>query len=186
MITIEEFAALTADLEWLPRGVLYSEMYLFSKICQAQGVTAIAESGVANGMSTRLLRRVWPDVTSFEWNKNGLAEDIAKTIIMGDGQVLVREWVKARPHQRLGVFVDGPKGPKATPLREWCLAQPQVRVWAQHDCPMGSGEDIHGNEPTFRRDVGGVLDKHITAKIMAKTMDKRGIAIWTNRQEFSC
>jgi hypothetical protein len=185
-VTVEDFARVTSDIAWLPRGVLYSEMYLFSIVCQEQGVTAIAESGVANGMSTRLLRRVWPDVTSFEWNTNGLAADIAKTIIMGDGQILVREWGAARPTQRLGVFVDGPKGPPAKPLREWCLRQPQVRVWAEHDYEMGSaGEDIHGNEPSFRRDVGGVLDKDITPKIMAKTLDKRGIGIWINKQAFA-
>jgi len=185
-MTVEAFQKMTADLAWLPRGVMYSEMYLFSVTCQQQGVTAIAESGVANGMSTRLLRRVWDDVTSFEWNTNGLAPDLAKSIVMGDGRALVPEWVSARPRQRLGVFVDGPKGPPARPLREWCLEQPQVRVFAQHDYEMGSeGEDLHGNDPAFRRDVSSVLDKDIEPRQMTKRLDKRGIGIWINRQAFA-
>lgn len=180
-MTPAEFSARTEGIAYANRGIFPSEAYLFTRMCLDAGVTAIAESGVASGVSTRLLRAVWSDVTSFEWNVGTIPDDLSAVVTRGDGRVLVPQWVSARPHQRLGVFLDGPKGPRGTLVREWCLAQPQVRIVGQHDCQAGHGEDAHSADLTFRRDCGDEIDAAVPRRYLEKLSPQRGLSVWINR-----
>lgn len=173
-MTPAEFQAKTAGIGYVPRGVLFSELYLFASHCVAQGVTWIVESGVGGGVSTRLLRALWPGrVTSIEFRPENLPADLSDVVI-GDGCVLVPEAVTAHRAERVGVLLDGPKKARAALVRAWCLTQPHVRVVAEHDSPRGRGETAHSHDAAFRRDVGDALDVGIDAAI------RQGLAVWVN------
>lgn len=161
-MTPSEFNARTADVSYHHRGAFFSELYLFVSICLDRGVTRIVESGVYHGVSTRLFRTIWPDrVTSIDAKPEGVAPDLVDGLTIGDGCALVPQMVASYHADVVGVFLDGPKGLAAAQLRHWCLAQPNVRVVAQHDSPMGAGELMHSYDTTFRRDVGDAIDARI-------------------------
>lgn len=178
-MTPQEFAAVTAHVEYHHRGAFFSELYLFVSLCVERSVTRIIESGVYRGVSTRVFRSIWPGrVTSIEARADHVPADVPGVLI-GDGCVLVPQQVSARRRERLGVFIDGPKGPHGASLRAWCLTQPQVRVVAQHDSPIGSGELIHSYDETFRRDIGDAVDRRIDPALRAQySHGCPGMGVW--------
>jgi hypothetical protein len=181
-MTPDQFAAITSTLTYQPRGVFFSELYLFACACLDANVTAIVESGVHHGVSTRVLRAVFPNrVTSFEWNATVVPPDLRTVVIVADGQRAVPEWIVQHPGDRVGVLLDGPKGPRGTVVREQCLAYPHVRVVGQHDSPMGSGETMHSHAPPHRS-VAAELDRNVPADIMAwsNMANRPGLGIWMN------
>lgn len=166
-MTPEEFTAVTAHVEYQRRGAFFSELYLFVSLCVERGVTRIIESGVHHGVSTRVFRAIWPGrVSSIEFRPERVDADIAADLVIGDGVVLVPQLVKQYRTDLVGVFLDGPKGVRAKELREWCLTQPHVKVVAQHDSPIGSGELQHSYAPAFQRYLGP-LDARIDPAIRA-------------------
>lgn len=181
-MTPAEFHRRTAHVAYQPRGTFFSEIYLFASLCLAQGVTQIIESGVGAGVSTRLLRSLWPGrVTSIEFRPKTLPLDL-EAIVIGDGCVLVPDLVTAHADDRLGVLLDGPKKVRGALLRDWCLTQPNVRVVAQHDSPQGRGEVAHSHDPAFRRDVGDAIDSRISTDIRAlyAPLGCPGLGVWVN------
>lgn len=143
-MTPAEFSTATAGIAYAPRGVFFSELHLFVSLCRSRGVTRIIESGVFGGVSTRVFRALWPDrVASIDYKPEHLPPDLVGDVTVGDGCVLVPKLVDLYRSETVGVFLDGPKGAAAVLLREWCLRQPHVRVVAQHDSPLGSGEVAH-------------------------------------------
>jgi len=181
-MTPAEFTATTAGLAYQPRGVLFSELYMFAACCQDRGVTAIAESGVRNGGSTRVLRRLFADVTSFDKAAAVIPPDLRAVVTIADGREAIPAWVNARPGQALAVLLDGPKGPKGDVVRGWCLGQPQVRLVAQHDCVRGHDEDWHSQTPAFRAETGDCLDARVPANVMARFYQRgKGLGIWFGR-----
>lgn len=175
------FQRATAHLAYVPKGVMFSELYLFHRACLETGVDAIAESGVANGLSTRVLRALGWAVTSFDKDARFVPKDLRDVVTIADGRQAVPAWVAAHRSQRLGVLLDGPKGPKAAAVRDWCLTQPQVRVVAQHDSRAGLGETLHSRDPQFASAT--VLDKTIPAN--APVRAAHGLGIWINPEAWS-
>ena len=176
-MTPAEFTRQTAHIPYQPRGVFFSELFLFSVTCLTAGVTAIVESGVHAGVSTRVLRTLFPRVTSFEWNASVIPNDLRDVVVVADGQIAVPEWIAAHPAEQIAVFLDGPKGPRGTAVRERCLTSPNVRVVGQHDSPLGSGETIHS-----RRSADLGLDANVPLDIMAwsKRANRPGLGISVN------
>lgn len=166
-MTPAEFQARTEGIVYQPRGVFFSELYLFVTLCLEQGVRHVVESGVYGAVSTRVFRAIWPgSVTSIEFRPANIPADL-DGVVVGDGRVLVPATVSRLAGEPVGVFLDGPKGPRAREVRDWCLAQPQVRVVALHDSPIGVGEQHHSTDPTFRRTVGDLIDQRIDPTIRA-------------------
>jgi len=178
-MTPAEFQAQTAGLPYHHRGAFFSELYLFVALCLERGVTRIVESGVYHGVSTRVFRAIWPGrVTSVEARSEYIPADLAD-VVVGDGMALVPTHVSAHSDEPLGVFIDGPKGALAAELRAWCLAQPNVRVVAQHDSPIGSGELVHSYDQAFRRDTGDAIDQRISADFRSQYVHGcPGMGVW--------
>lgn len=172
------FQQATAGLAYVPRGVMFSEMYVFDAVCREQGVARLAESGVANGLSTRILRALGWALASFDKDGAVVPADLKASVTVADGRTAIPAWVEAHPADRLGILLDGPKGPKGAAIRDWCLTQPQVRVVAQHDSRRGSGETIHSRDPEWQDAVG--LDVAIPAD--APVRCSHGLGIWINRE----
>lgn len=178
-MTPAEFALRTASVEYHHRGAFFSELYLFVSLCLERGVTRIVESGVYGGVSTRLLRALWPGrVTSIEYRPENIPADL-DGVLVGDGCVLVPSTVDLYRADVVGVFLDGPKGATAAQLRQWCLGQPHVRVVAQHDSPVGAGELMHSYDLTFRRDIGDALDARIDPNLRSQYVHGcPGMGVW--------
>lgn len=179
-MTIPDFERATAGQVYCERGVLFSELFLFVCACEDQGVTTIVESGVHAGVSTRVLRAVFPGrVTSIERNVSTLPSDLRASVVIGDGRDLVPQFIETHPEDRIGVLLDGPKGPRGTAVREWCLQQPNVRVVGQHDSPRGSGESTHSQSPESQAKTAG-LDARVPERILAwqRGVHRPGLGIW--------
>ena len=179
-MTAAQFEALTADLPYLPKGMFYSELYLFTVHCLTAGVVHIIESGVRNGVSTRVLRALWPNgVCSVDLKPWRSPVDLQPYIITGDGRQIVPLLVNNYVRTSVGVLLDGPKGSKGDMLRRQLWESPHVKVVAQHDSPRGRGETIHSWDETFRRDIGEALDRRIPAEIRAHYLSGcPGLGIW--------
>lgn len=175
------FQALTADQAYTPKGMFFSEVYLFTKLCREHGVTHVIESGVRNGGSTRLLRAVWgaDHVVSIELKAARVPDDLKACVRVGDGRELVPA-LAAASTDTLGVLLDGPKGSKAYAVRDTLLAEsPHVLVIGIHDCPAGHGETMHTTDPTFRREVGDALDASIPLAFRSRyPLGCPGLGLW--------
>lgn len=180
-LTIADFQARTSGIAYAHRGAFFSELYLFVGLCLERGVTRVIESGVHHGVSTRVFRAIWPDgVTSIERQAESIPSDLPN-VVVGDGVEWVPALVEMHRGERLGVFLDGPKGATAAALRSWCLFQPHVRVVAQHDSPVGAGEFRHSYDATFRRDIGDAIDARIPAHWRAHYAHGcPGMGVWVN------
>lgn len=179
-MTPAEFTRLTAGIAYVPRGMFFSELYLFTMRCLEHGVERIIESGVRNGFSTRVLRALWPGcVQSVELRPLRCPADLQAVIIQGDGRVLLPALVTAHGSTPVGVLLDGPKGSKAIGVRDALFgAHAHVRVVGIHDYPSGHGEAIHTTDPAFRREAA-VLDAGIPDAVRALyPLGCPGLGIW--------
>lgn len=181
-MTPDEFAMRTAGVAYHHRGAFFSELYLFVSLCLDRGVTRVIESGVYHGVSTRLFREIWPGhVTSIESRPEHVPADLLDGVLVGDGSELVPTLVDSFHSDAVGIFLDGPKGAAAMMLREWCLGQPNVRVVAQHDSPIGSGELIHSYDHDFRRVFGDALDARIDPALRSQYVHGcPGMGVWVS------
>ncbi len=167
-MTVATFTTQTATIAYQPRGMFYSEIYLLMQVCESEGVTTIIESGVCNGMSTRLLHAAWGgQVVSIEHHARNLPTGFPFPVQIGDGANVIPTWLFAHPQAVVGVLLDGPKSHEADALRVTLSRHKQVRVIAQHDSGPGKGEAAHSWDETFRADVGTALDARIDPQIRA-------------------
>jgi hypothetical protein len=174
---LAEFASLCADRPYVPKGVFYSEVFLFLWACRQAGVTVILESGVKYGTSTRILR------AAFDGAMVSIDQVVCPTppgvaFIHGDACVVLPDLIERCRGGRFGVLIDGPKGETALALKDVCLSAPDVRVVAVHDVPPGHGETIHSHDPRFRHAAGRALDALITHPYATKYPDGPGLGIW--------
>lgn len=180
-MTPQEFDALTADVAYAERGMFFSEVYLFTMACRKAGVERIIESGVRNGVSTRLLRALWPGrVTSIEVKPGRVPDALQASLLVGDAMDLLPQLLRDDPTPT-GVLIDGPKREKAQQLRDICLQVPSARVVAVHDIRMGRGERQHSHDATWRAAVGNALDKRIPDAIRSLyPLGAPGLGVWVN------
>jgi hypothetical protein len=172
-MTPEYFDTVTAGIAYAP------ELYLFAQLCCERGVNRIVESGVCHGVSTRVFRALWPDrVTSIEYRAANVPADLPG-VVLGDGRELVPAIVASFPQDQIGVFIDGPKKVAGRLLRAWCLTQPNVRVVAQHDSPIGSGEHVHSYDLEYQRVIGNERDARIAKAIRSQYVRGcPGMGVW--------
>lgn len=179
-MTPEEFAMKTAGIAYHHRGAFFSELYLFVSLCLDRGVTRVIESGVYHGVSSRVFRAFWPGrVVSIEYRPESVPADLVADVVIGDGVTLVPAFVTGSQGEKVGVFLDGPKGHTAAQLREWCLTQPHVQVVGQHDSPVGAGEFVHSYDQTFRQQTGDQIDMRIDQDLRSQYVHGcPGMGIW--------
>lgn len=178
--SVGTFTAQTADIAYVPRGMFFSELYLLTAQCVAAGVERVIESGVRNGLSTRVLRAFWPGALDSIERKPSLSPaDLRADILKGDGRELVPRLIATHAPTPLGVLLDGPKGAKGDALRAVCWTFPHVKVVAQHDSAPGRGETMHTTDRDFRRAIGNDLDARIPAAVRAQyPLGCPGLGIW--------
>jgi hypothetical protein len=174
---VARFEAICREHPYRDKGIFYSEAFLFLEACRWQRVNALVESGVKGGMSTQLLRAAFAgEMTSIDQVPCRVPAGV--TFVRGDAFVAIAPILRARPHARVGILIDGPKGTLALALKDRCFEYPQVRFVAIHDQPRGHGEAAHSHNRGFRSDVGTRLDALIASDYAAKYPSGPGLALW--------
>ena len=174
------FRAICARTPYRPKGIFYSEAFLFLKECDRRFVKQIIESGVKHGCSTALLAAAFegPMISIDQTFSTRFAASAGVRLVRGDACVELPRLLSARTGQRVGVLIDGPKGAKALALKDVCLTFPCVQVVGIHDLPRGRGETRHSHDWTFRDYYGRELDALMPAAMMTKYPYGPGLGIW--------
>ena len=178
-VLLPVFRAVCERTPYQPKGIFFSELFLFLRACDAAFVDQVIESGVKHGMSTRVLAAVYGGhVISIDQRfPRAFQAPAGVRLVRGDARVeLPRLLAAARG--RVAVLIDGPKGRKALVLKDACLAYPGVHLVGIHDLPRGYGEQAHSHDPTFRTYYGRDLDRLMPAAMTAKYPDGPGLGIW--------
>lgn len=123
------------------RGVFNSEMLLACSIMAEVGVEAIVESGRANGHSTEIIARFFPNKKFYSIDtSNEVTKDFSRynnlELVTGDSTQIIGNYIK----EDCAVFIDGPKGEKALKLAKILLCNETVKVVFIHDLYSPSPE----------------------------------------------
>ena len=176
-MTAETFARVTGHVGYMPRGIYFSELFLFLGACVQAGVNLLIESGVKHGVSTRVLATTGLPVIAVDYGHFDVGPVDGVRFVRGDGCAEVPRLAKMHDGDRLGILIDGPKREQGRALKDACLALPCVRVVACHDSPPGLGETLHSHDPQFR-ETFGFLDDRIPATALAIRPNGSGLGVW--------
>jgi hypothetical protein len=166
-----------STVPYVRKGMFYSEVFLFLRACQRFGVDFIVESGVRDGMSTALLSACFDgEIVSIDREATLSRWDRVR-VIRGDALLIVPSIVAESQGRRMGILLDGPKGPVACGLKTDCLHAPHVCVVALHDQPRGHGEQWHSHDPLLQQLTAG-LDTLVTEDYRQKYPLGPGLAGW--------
>lgn len=177
-MTVKDFEAIVAKTPYVARGMFFSELFLFLTMCQASGVDLIIESGVRNGNSTRVIAAsgIAPLIAiDFKYFDVGPLPGVR--FIAGDGRQIVPRLLDESEGKRVGVLLDGPKGPKGRALKDFCLTRACARVVACHDSLPGFGESAHSHDRAWRESYR-YLDDGIPAEMHAFRPNGPGLGVW--------
>jgi hypothetical protein len=176
-MTLLEFDDIAAANTYRPKGIFYSEMFLFVQACLEARVTLVVESGI--GISTSLLSAVdrWP-VIAVDRSETAVAGSSPAGVqfVHGDAQTLVPHLIATCGHTRIGVLIDGPKGMQALALKDACLMYQAVKVVALHSPTRGYGETSHSHDPEWA--ANRVLDRFIPDEFRERYPNGPGLTLW--------
>lgn len=173
-----DFLGVAREVPYQPKGIFYSELYLFVSACSDHGVNLILESGVKHGISTQILARIYPGAVMSIDRSFEIAPPAGVQFIPGDACIALPELIARHPDHRIGVLIDGPKGERALRLKNVCLGYPNVRVVAIHDVARGSGETTHSHDWNFQTSAAARLDAWLEHEYADKYPNGPGLGIW--------
>lgn len=177
-MTPMEFLAVARTVPYQPKGIFYSEVFLFISACQEEGVDLVIESGVKHGISTQILARLFPDALISIDRLFEIVPPPGAQFLIGDACVAIPELIARYTDKRIGILIDGPKGERALRLKNVCLGHPNVRVVAIHDIARGSGETLHSHDWTVQAGDAAQLDAWLEHEYAAKYPNGPGLGIW--------
>jgi len=179
-LTAEAFSTAIAGIDYAPRGMWFSELFLFLSTCATAGVTLLVESGVRHGTSTRVLAAVGlAPIIAIDLKHFEVGPVAGVRFITGDAREVVPRLLRQHRDQRIGVLLDGPKGPKGLQLKDVCLHAPNVEVVGCHDVAAGHGETWHSHAPSMRLLARG-FDTRIPAAVLLADPLGPGLGVWVS------
>jgi hypothetical protein len=181
-VTEEEYEAVCTRVSYQPKGMFYAEVWIFLQACQRHACDLIIESGVKNGMSTRLLAACW-HAPIISIDKKPVAVDAVfpgVQLLKGDSTELLPRLLEDRPERRVAVLIDGPKGSKAQALKDRCLRLSACRLVGVHDLAMFRGESEHSHDSSFAL-VRQRFDKYVSAEYRKAYPLGPGLGIWEKK-----
>lgn len=181
MIGVERFSEVCRSLPYRDKGMFYSEVFFFLQACADHGIDMIVESGVKNGMSTRLIASAWPgEIISIDKDSGALEPVEGVQFLHGDSRRLIPLVLEQSAGRKVAVLIDGPKGAAALALKDAIWAKPEVLLVAIHDLPLGSAPDAsrHSQTPEYRVRTGLKLDAIMKHHYRDKYPGGPGLAIW--------
>lgn len=189
--SFERFKTKIQDLNYIEKGIFFSEMFFFLEECKRLNINTVAESGVRQGMSTRVL------MLASNYKIFSVDKDLRRSpvwqgskrhrYIKGDSMVCLLELINDFYWRDFAILIDGPKRELAIELKNILLARYNVRLVAIHDLmiddPLAADADNHSQCGAFRDDgPGAELDDMITPKYRLKYPNGPGLAIWENKR----
>ena len=143
---VEEFLKLTKNIEYKNHGIMPMEAFSLYKYCRDNKIDVLLESGTANGYSTELLGNLLPDVTIYTIDMTNLyGPDTQKNtqerlsylsnvnFVIGDSVSILPKLIEQCKNNRIGVFIDGPKGNTALLLANEVIKYSNVLFVGCHD-----------------------------------------------------
>jgi len=138
--SISRFKKRVLPIIWTPRGILLSEGFAFCAVADLFNLDVILESGVWNGRSTEIWAKYFlPEINITAIDIKLQKEAIKRlapysvNLIEGDSHTLLCDCIRTFHQKRIGVFIDGPKGPAAIELGKTCLTFSNVAFVGIHD-----------------------------------------------------
>lgn len=181
-LILPAFRAICTHIPYAPKGMFFSELFLFLRECERRDVTTIIESGVKFGGSTRVLAATFTGrVISVDqkFRAEFLAHPPAGVqLLEGDARHEIPRLLDGLSTQRVGVLIDGPKGMTALSLKDRCLTYSCVQLVGIHDLPASHGETKHSQDETFREYFGRELDALLPVEMRKKYPKGPGLGIW--------
>jgi len=126
-------------------GTMYSELFSFCCIGEHYGIDMIVEGGTLIGYSAIILSKYFGDIPIITIDRK-VCENVRENIKPysnikfkhGNGIKLIPDIVRTHPKNKIGMFLDGPKGVNALPIAEQCFKFGNVLFVAFHDmCKSG-------------------------------------------------
>ena len=141
---------------WLtPRGILFSEGFALCSLIKHFDVDLVIESGVAYGGSTSMMAEVVNKpiiaidtfneyLDSYDYATKRLSKYKNVKLIKGDSLEKIPEVLNAFQGNKIGVFIDGPKGMMAVEMAHYLyLNEDKIKFICIHDIKYGSFEQQH-------------------------------------------
>jgi len=138
---------------WLtPRGIVFSEGFALCSLINHFDVDLVIESGVAYGGSTSMMASITQKpifaidtfneyVDSYDYASKRLKQYENVKLIKGDSLIKIPEILDAFKGDKIGVFIDGPKGLIAVQMAHALyLNEERVKFICIHDIKYGSQE----------------------------------------------
>lgn len=179
-MTPEQFDVIAARTPYQRKGMFYSEVFFFLRVCARHQVVMVVESGVKYGMSTRLLGAAGLETVIAVERMPQVRVIDGVQLIEGDSLILLPQLVKQAAARNVGVLIDGPKGATARQLKDRCLVE-GAKVVGIHDEDAGHGESAHTHTASDFRSIANVLDRFVSDEYRRKYPHGSGLAIWEQR-----
>jgi len=144
-------------------GIFLSEGFSFCAMCDLFNIDVIIESGVCNGFSTDIFSSYFtekPAICSVDYKvKDEVRQRFSNrkvSFFEGDGNKVVLDVVENQSSSdKVGIFLDGPKGNDAITLAQKCLKYDNVKFVGIHDLfkniKMYNLAVINGEKPFPRK-----------------------------------
>lgn len=177
-----KFLDVCEQIPYEKKGIFYSELWAFTRFCQDFGIQTIIESGTYHGFATRILLKAFNGpIVSIDRNEVAFSSSRFTNLLLliGESEELIPIVVEKAKDKRIGILIDGPKGPPALALKDQCFKFPNVVLVAIHDLLPGNGESFHTHNSIYRQSFGGRLDRMIKDDYAKKYPNGPGLAIWT-------
>lgn len=168
----EKFDSIVNDTTYERCGIWFTEGFLVCSVFELLGIDTILESGRAYGQSTEIFTRYGFNVISVDYcgmyqgaeqvAVNRLKDFDNVSILQGKSQELFPDLVKQHSNQKIGLFIDGPKGWKIQQDLVNQCKDSNVLAASFHDREKESGENIyHTHGLDFITNEFGYLDDKI-------------------------
>lgn len=194
------FVERVANIPWQERAILLSEAFAFCAICDLCDIDVIFESGIYLGRSTEIWANYFPDKPIFaidrtlrEEPRERLRKYSNLTLMEGEGLVVLEQLLAKFKFQKIGIFVDGPKGNAVVRFGLELLKQENIRFFSLHDVHKKKNEQIKKvriffeslDVPTFFTDEKWFLDAYSELDKNESRWDKMQGRRWTPFQYVS-
>jgi len=155
---IDKFLSIVESVEYQPKGIWYTEAFLFCSICDLLKVDAIIESGVAYGCSTDIFASYFDfDIISVDIDQYGTFENTKArlqrhknlSMVKGNSLEIIPEILKDGDGVNVGVFIDGPKGTGAKNFRNNLSQFNNILCFGYHDYSKQNRIDIGEFDNSF-------------------------------------
>lgn len=164
---LNHFIEVTKDLDYRPKAMFPSELFLFYYLAKQARTDHVIESGVGNGGSTQYLKRLFPGVRRTGIDRTEVDAHGCE-LFRGQAEDLLPWVVRRSRGKSLAILIDGPKGKPALKLKKILFRDHRVSLVAIHDLAFEVKKpQVLSHDEEFRKrfgfldeKVGSALEKH--------------------------